>query len=219
MKNTKNTVAVSLSVLAGIAIAGTALLAMGTPAYAEDALTRQLQVGSAGADVSTLQTFLASDGSVYPQGLVTGYFGFLTKAAVSNFQVLNGISSVGRVGPATLPVINLQIANGVGDVSAPVIGAVSVNAGRNAATLNWNTSEYATGKVYYSTSPIQMTNEQEKSVDVSGMVAMTDSSLRGSQSVSLSNLSPNTTYYFTVYSTDQSGNLSLTWPSSFQTSY
>ena len=56
-----------------------------------DTLYRQLQVGSRGADVSSLQTFLAEDPSVYPQGLVTGYFGFLTKSAVSNFQSNNGM--------------------------------------------------------------------------------------------------------------------------------
>ena len=219
MKNSKNPLSSSYRVLAGAMIAAAALFAVGAPAfaYAQDALTRQLQIGSTGSDVSTLQSFLASDGSVYPQGLITGYFGSLTSAAVSNFQALNGLPTAGRVGPATLPVINLQIANGTGDISAPVIGAVSVGVASNNATVSWNTSEYATGKVYYSTSPIQMSNEQPKSVDVSGMVAMTDAGLHGSQSVSLQNLSPNTTYYYLVYTNDQAGNLSMTWPSYFTT--
>lgn len=37
-------------------------------------------------EVKKLQTFLAQDAAVYPQGLVTGYFGPLTTAAVKRFQ-------------------------------------------------------------------------------------------------------------------------------------
>ncbi|MCL9971914.1 MAG: peptidoglycan-binding protein, partial [Candidatus Pacebacteria bacterium] len=48
-------------------------------------LERQLEVGMTGTDVSALQTYLAADPTLYPQGLVTGYYGFLTKSAVSNF--------------------------------------------------------------------------------------------------------------------------------------
>ena len=39
--------------------------------------TRDLDLGSRGADVSRLQTLLATDTNVYPQALVTGYFGGL----------------------------------------------------------------------------------------------------------------------------------------------
>ena len=52
-------------------------------------LTRQLEVGSRGQDVSDLQAFLAKDSTIYPQGLVTGYFGSMTQTAVSNFQTRN----------------------------------------------------------------------------------------------------------------------------------
>src|SRR6185436_11962914 len=69
-------------------------------------LDRQLEFGMSGSDVSTLQTFLALDTSIYPQGLVTGYFGPLTRAAVINFQAKNGIATVGRVGPITLVALN-----------------------------------------------------------------------------------------------------------------
>jgi peptidoglycan hydrolase-like protein with peptidoglycan-binding domain len=43
---------------------------------------------------------------VYPERLVTGYFGNLTKSAVSRFQELNGLAAVGRVGPLTLKKLN-----------------------------------------------------------------------------------------------------------------
>lgn len=48
--------------------------------------TRNLQFGDKGEVVEQLQTALASDEEVYPEGLVTGYFGPLTKKAVIRFQ-------------------------------------------------------------------------------------------------------------------------------------
>jgi len=76
-------------------------------------LTRPLQTGSQNADVTTLQSFLKSQGSeVYPEGLVTGYFGAKTEAAVGRFQVKHGLvadssdPAYGYVGPATRAKIN-----------------------------------------------------------------------------------------------------------------
>jgi peptidoglycan hydrolase-like protein with peptidoglycan-binding domain len=203
---------ISFSILA-------ALLAIAPIVASADTLYRQLQIGSSGSDVSALQTLLAGDPSLYPQGLVTGYYGFLTKAAVSNFQSRNGIPAVGRVGPATLPVLNLQMAGGTGttnSASAPVITSVSTNASRNSATVTWATNELAQGVVYYSTSPLT-TYENTNSVSVSGSTASTDSTLRSAQNVAISNLQANTTYYYLIYTTDQNGNVSVTWPSTFRT--
>ncbi|MEI6552933.1 MAG: peptidoglycan-binding protein [bacterium] len=184
-------------------------------------LTRQLQVGSTGSDVSELQTFLAQDPTIYPQGLVTGYFGSLTKAAVSRFQSQNGISMVGRVGPITLAAINSQIALGGGGTigDAPQITSAGVsNISRSSAVVNWYTNENAKGLVYYSTSPLTL-GEHPNSVDVSGSTAMTDTNFRSNQSVTLQNLMPNTTYYYLAYVTDQNGNVSITWPATFTTSF
>lgn len=197
-------------------IAATALI-VAVPLFAyADTLNRQLEVGSRGSDVSALQSFLAGDATLYPQGLVTGYFGFLTKAAVSNFQSRNGIPAVGRVGPLTLAALNIQMGGSANGMVAPAIGNVSVNAARNSATINWSTNESARGLVYYSSSPLT-TYERTNSVDVSGNTAMTDNNLRASQSVSISGLQANTTYYYLVYTTDQDGNVSVTWPTSFMT--
>lgn len=185
------------------------------PSFADAAiLNRQLEVGMSGSDVSAVQTFLAQDVTLYPQGLVTGYFGFLTKAAVSNYQVRNGISAVGRIGPVTLASLNIQMSTGSADVSSAMIYNVNIIPNGTSATVNWSTSELARGVVYYSNTPLT-TYERINSVDVSGLTAMTDSSARSSQSVSISGLSRNTTYYYLIYSTDQVGNVSVTWPSTF----
>jgi hypothetical protein len=181
-------------------------------------LERQLDLGASGADVSALQSFLAQDRSIYPQGLVTGYFGTLTSAAVSNYQSRNGLNNVGRVGPLTLTAINARIGSGLtgSDVSAPTIFNVALRTGNTFATVSWNTSENAKGVVYYSTSPLTE-YELLHSVTISGSVAMTDTALRTAQSVMVSGLQPNTTYYYDVYVTDASGNVSMTMQSSFRT--
>lgn len=182
-----------------------------------DALNRQLDIGSTGSDVTALQTFLAQDNTLYPQGLVTGYFGNLTSAAVSNFQARNGIANVGRVGPITLAALNVQMSNGMASsLSAPYISSVFVSVSQNNANVSWNTNEMAKGVVYYSTSPLT-TYENNNAVNVSGNTAMTDTNFKSSQNVSIQGLSANTTYYYLVYTTDQQGNVSVTWPSTFQT--
>lgn len=57
--------------------------------------------GSSEGEVSRLQTFLSKDKAVYPEGLVTGYYGAATRAAVEKWQENHGISTVGVVGPQT----------------------------------------------------------------------------------------------------------------------
>ena len=49
-------------------------------------LSKNLRYGDRGEQVKLLQSWLAKDAQVYPEGLVTGYFGPLTKAAVIRFQ-------------------------------------------------------------------------------------------------------------------------------------
>ncbi|MEK7109020.1 MAG: peptidoglycan-binding protein [Patescibacteria group bacterium] len=202
-----------------IALAVVSTLIMAAPLFASaETLNRQLEVGMSGADVSALQSFLAQDATLYPQGLVTGYFGLLTKAAVANFQARNGLPAVGRVGPMTLPVLNAQMAGGTGgDDIVANISNVNASAGSTGATVSWNTSESAKGVVYYSSSPL-VQHEGWNFVGVSGGAAMTDTSLRTSQSVSISNLQANTTYHYLVYATDQAGNVSVTVPATFRTS-
>ncbi len=60
---------------------------------------RTLRLGSSGTDVSQLQQFLAQDQNVYPEALVSGYYGALTQTAVQRWQVKYNIVSSG--GPTT----------------------------------------------------------------------------------------------------------------------
>ncbi len=59
------------------------------------------------AEVSCLQQFLKNQGGgIYPEGLVTGNFGSLTRAAVIRFQKYYGIITTGYVGILTRTKIN-----------------------------------------------------------------------------------------------------------------
>ncbi|MEK7480599.1 MAG: peptidoglycan-binding domain-containing protein [Patescibacteria group bacterium] len=68
---------------------------------------RGLAIGMSNADVKRLQTLLATDSAIYPEGIMSGYFGPLTKAAVARFQMKHGLVSsasdagYGYVGPKT----------------------------------------------------------------------------------------------------------------------
>ncbi len=72
-------------------------------------LDRHLQVGDIGGDVVTLQKFLKKFPEIYPEGVVTGYFGFLTESAVKKYQDLHNIESIGEVGPLTRQLITAEI--------------------------------------------------------------------------------------------------------------
>jgi uncharacterized protein YkwD len=71
-----------------------------------DAFVATLRRGSRGNEVARLQEFLQRDRLIYPEGLVTGYFGVLTESAVMRFQKQYGIPRVGIVGPLTRRKLN-----------------------------------------------------------------------------------------------------------------
>ncbi len=197
------------------------LLVMIVPTFAQAyTLTRELQVGMQGEDVRAVQTYLATDVSIYPEGLVTGYYGLLTQAAVARFQTRNGIAAVGRIGPVTLPVINAKMGgtNTVGsDRNAPIIYSVSVNASTTGATIGWTTNELTSSIVHYSTMPLVVTESTGGSVTVLGSTRVVHTDLRTTHAATLSGLAADTLYYYMIYNSDTSGNESVTWPTSFRT--
>lgn len=82
------------------------------PGILSKALTLAAGVGTKGNEVTVLQNFLKAQGSnIYPEGLVTGYFGPLTLKAVQKFQekygiAVSGDAGYGFVGPKTRAKIN-----------------------------------------------------------------------------------------------------------------
>ncbi|MEK7649679.1 MAG: peptidoglycan-binding domain-containing protein [Patescibacteria group bacterium] len=91
--------------------------------------TRSLQKGSSGAEVVELQKILKTDSSIYPEGIVSGYFGTLTEKAVQRFQAKYGIvnkgdpvsTGYGFIGKRTRAKLNEVFGSGK---AAPVVGNI-----------------------------------------------------------------------------------------------
>ena len=77
----------------------TSVVSPATSCTASVVITRSLDLGSTGSDVTGLQTFLVAQG--YLTVAPTGYFGTLTHAAVAKFQTSEGFDPIGIVGPLT----------------------------------------------------------------------------------------------------------------------
>jgi len=79
------------------------------PIKLQTALTMTLKKGMENSEVKMLQEMLATDSSIYPEGITSGYFGSLTQRAVERFQKKYKIVSSGTpnttgyglVGPST----------------------------------------------------------------------------------------------------------------------
>ncbi|MDO8183428.1 MAG: peptidoglycan-binding protein [bacterium] len=203
-------------------------------AYA--AISSQLDLGDRGSEVTELQTYLATNVSIYPEGLVTGYFGQLTKAAVERFQTSQGIVSqgtpattgYGRVGPQTMAKINSLLGFGGGPVYgggqsswdiSPRLSNPTVQYTNTAATISWTTSELTQGQVYWNNVPLQLNEAAgpHQQPYVSGNLALAAGGLQTYHTVTISNLQANTTYYYLIRSVDNIGNMSMIWPSFFKT--
>jgi len=64
-------------------------------------IDQDLSRGDSGWQVRVLQRLLSQDSDIYPEQMVTGYFGKRTKRAVERFQREYDISPTGYVGPIT----------------------------------------------------------------------------------------------------------------------
>ena len=183
----------------------------------------ELSVGSTGSQVTQLQQFLATNPKIYPSGDVTGYFGPLTKAAVTQFQVAYGIDQVGQVGPITSAKINNIMVTGFGlDTAVPFINNLNVSqVNPMTVTVGWTTDTLTHGQVFFSTSPIQ-TDEatgvyQIPYIGGIGAITNNDTNVGTGHSVQLTGLQPSTFYYYIVRAIDQSGNVTVSEPMSFKT--
>ena len=74
----------------------------GTTATSAYSFTKDLTLGSKGADVTALQQLLINAGDLTAVSAPTGYFGTLTQAALAKYQAAKGISpAAGYFGPKT----------------------------------------------------------------------------------------------------------------------
>ena len=99
----------------------------GSSATASATFTSNLTVGSNGAQVTALQTWLIAKGYSIPAG-ATGYFGPQTKAALAAYQVASGITpAAGYFGPITRAKVNA--AAGVVSTTTTTTGSTGTTVG------------------------------------------------------------------------------------------
>jgi hypothetical protein len=180
-------------------------------------LTRQLDIGVSGSDVTALQQFYAQDSAIYPEGLVTGFYGVLTAKATERFQLKNGLEVVGRVGPLTLAAINAQMTGSGGSMpstgggvgSAPILRSETFRTSTNSATFTWMTNKPATARVLYGNTWPFLLSTAPGFASTGGLSTF--------QSVTVNGLNPHTTYYYVLQSTDAEENMNMTIGKPFMT--
>jgi len=132
------------------------------------------------------------------------YAWFIGLVLLFAMVIMGGLSCSSR-GSGSPPVATTQVAPPP-DTTAPVISGVqAMNITASSATITWITDESATSQVEYGTD----TNY--------GTLTTLDSALVTSHSVTISNLTASTTYYYRVRSKDSSGNEAVSGSGSFTT--
>lgn len=189
-------------------------------AYAEVTSANTLNVGSRGDAVTALQTFLASNPDIYPAGIVSGYYGPLTKEAVKQFQLHYDLDVDGIAGPMTKTKMNALIRANMGlDVYAPVLSNVVVTNTGTTTHVSFSSNEPVKASVFYDTAGILLRNHSlvfGAPNATAGGVVQVDATFGMNKSLALPNLAPNTNYNYVVMAVDASGNITLTWPKVFQ---
>lgn len=85
----------------------------------------ELSQGDESNSVAFLQVVLNKEG-MHPNGLITGYFGQITRASVVRFQGQNDIPQAGRVGPLTSAALRKKISLYFPDCAAEVSNSITI---------------------------------------------------------------------------------------------
>jgi peptidoglycan hydrolase-like protein with peptidoglycan-binding domain len=143
------------------------------------AFTHTVAEGSQNDSVRLLQEVLASDPAIYPEALVTGYFGPMTGAALMRFQQTWGLQVTGTFTTETRFVLNEVVKNKPVDQSTGdyllqpdvrVAIAESVDEYRNKPTIT-------DGRVAFSASPDFSFGARNSDVTTMQQIFATDSSI------------------------------------------
>lgn len=131
-----------------------------TPAYRCDVqITRTLQVGSTGIEVTVLQNFLNRTGDL--TATPNGNFGPATRAAVRSFQSDNGLYASGTVGEATRNAINERMCDTNLSIHSDYSYEYSYNGYSSGVTYVDPHDAYVQVITPYVTTPTVYTNPQQ----------------------------------------------------------
>jgi peptidoglycan hydrolase-like protein with peptidoglycan-binding domain len=102
---------VIVSIVTGVLLLGVATPILANTTSVEASMIGKIQKGAKGDSVKLLQALLAADASIYPEGIISGYYGALTAMAVQRFQKKHNLETVGFIGPKTLLKIHGELAS------------------------------------------------------------------------------------------------------------
>ena len=205
----KTTFSKIILILIGLFIAQTTLATVAlvdTP----PAFVPSLKLGSQGDAVKVLQLQLSKIPNIYPEGLISGYFGTLTAKAVRKLQAQNNLEQVGFVGPRTRELLSRiskerinNLGNNLGNssniseemnspkVTPQVFVIESTSNSASTGYVFWTTSKNTTSDFYYSNiTPLASTTP----------IKIKDNNLSFTHSVNINGLSTSTKYYFVIVS-------------------
>jgi|CXWK01.1.fsa_nt_gi peptidoglycan hydrolase-like protein with peptidoglycan-binding domain len=115
--------------------------------------TKELSLGVQSDDVKKLQEILATDKTIYPEGLKTGYFGERTKEAIKRLQEKFKIEKSGVLDQTTIDLINKILeSQGINKVIPPGLLIAPGLSDRIKAKMEFNN-----GKIEYK---IELANEK-----------------------------------------------------------
>lgn len=148
-------------------------------------LTGSLSQGTRSDDVKTLQTLLAKDSHIYPEGYVTGYYGALTSVAVGRFTSKHGKPSLS-----------------VENVGVPRISEIAATSTPTSMTVAWKTDVPTSAKIWWgSPGPL----------DAERMTPITTANFsENHQAVFSGMIYASTRYAFIISASDKNGNTSTT---------
>lgn len=208
--------------------------------------TKQLRRGVKNQEVTNLQEFLSQFPDIYPEALVTGFFGPLTESAVKRFQKKHGIEQAGEVGPKTRFRINELLTEGAGKsgkIPPGLLRAPGIQKKLATTTPPEGDDDDDDGDDVDTTAPVisgvsavdiatssasiiwdtdEMADSKVNYALTSPVSTATTTDVSAdtdveSHSIGLTGLSASTTYYYIVESSDPSGNTSTSSEQSFGT--
>jgi len=125
--------------------------------------SQNMYLGLKSTQVAQLQQDLAKDPGIYPQQLVTGFFGRLTLQAVKLFQAKYGIWQTGFVGPLTRAKLNELYDNG----STTAAGDITKGVGQQEGSfLIQKINANSVDGLWYQKYPLETLNGTPKTITV-----------------------------------------------------
>ena len=202
--------------------------------------TKSLRKGLKDVETENLQAFLKEFPDIYPEGLITGYYGELTERAVRKFQKKHGEDDDGIIGPKTRKLLNWRIqelltqgAGNSGKIPPGLLHAPGIWKKIATSTppvldttppvisdINATSITATTTSIIWTTSEVAnslISYATSSPITPENKTDVSDSNYVTNHDIDLMNLTASTTYYYMITSKDSSNNTATSTEYSFTT--